>query len=212
MAKETSQETDSADGQADSPMTKADFDRIMQRLDAQSKYIARLEKGLAGKGSSAAEGRSSQAETNGDNPPGLKEQVEKIAQEQAQIRQEREALNHNKMADSIARALQKKGVQPLLAQDAAEVILSRNKSSFSLGNDGEAVFEHNGESLTTDAYSSMFLATEKGSAYLPVKNGPSRVMIPKGTSATGRQVTITSEQLATGNFDASNVENIAIAE
>jgi hypothetical protein len=74
-------------------------------------------------------------------------------------------------------------------------------------------FEHNGESLTLDAWSSMHLSTEKGQALLPVKNGPSRVSLPRGSNTTGRQVTITPEQLASGEFDpAALKDGITIAE
>lgn len=215
--KETDPEKDEKDlvdgDDNNSPVTREDFNRIMQRLDAQSKYIARLEKGLSGK-SAASEGRSSQAETNGDNPPGLKEQVEKLAQEQQVIRQERDMLNRQRIVGSLARVLQKKGVPALLAEDAAEVALNRNQGSFKLDNSGEVSFEHNGESLTLDAWSGMYLATEKGAAYIPAKYGPSRITIPKnGNSNTGRVTTITAEQLASGDFDPKAVEGgLAIAE
>jgi len=214
MAKELDPEKDLIDGDDNkSPVTREDFNRIMQRLDAQSKYIARLEKGLSGK-SAASEGRSPQAETNGDNPPGLREQVEKLAQEQSLIRQERDQLNRQKIVGSLSRVLQKKGVPALLAEDAAEVALNRNQGSFKLNDSGQVNFEHNGESLTLDAWSGMYLATEKGAAYIPAKSGPSRVSIPKaGNKNTGRTVTITAEQLASGDFDPSAVEgDIAIAE
>jgi len=211
MAKEIDSEKDHADDDGNnSPVTREDFNRIMQRLDAQSKYIARLEKGLGGKLKS--EERSSQTETS-DNPPGLKEQVEQLAREQAVIRQERDSLNRQKMVGSLARSLQKKGVPALLAEDAAEVALNRNKDAFTLGSDGEAGFSHNGESLTLDAWSSMFLATDKGKSYIPAKNGPSRVSIPSnGNNKTGRQVMITPEQLARGEFDPAALNDIVIAE
>lgn len=213
MAKALDPEKDPSEEQDNAPVTREDFNRIMQRLDAQSKYIARLEKGLSGK-STTSEDRNPRVETNGDNPPGLKEQVEKLAQEQQVIRQERDALNRQKMISSIARVLQKKGVPALLAEDAAEVALNRNQGSFKLGDSGEVCFEHNGESLTVEAFSGMYLATEKGAAYLPVKSGPSRISIPKnGNSNTGRVTTITAEQLARGEFDPAAVEgNMAIAE
>lgn len=204
-------EKDSADGDGtQSPVTREELQQLLQRLDNQSKYMARLEKQISGK-SAASEGRSSQAETNGD-PPGLKEQVEKLAQEQALIRQERESLNHSKMVGSLSRSLQKKGVPALLAEDAAEVALNRNKGKFVLGSDGEASFEHNGESLTLDAWSSMFLSSEKGASYLPTKNGPSRVVIPHTNNKSGRTVTITPEQLALGDFDPNAIGDIAVAE
>jgi len=206
-------EKDSAEGDGNnSPVTREDFDRIMQRLDAQSRYIARLEKSMGGKSTASGE-RSPQAETNGD-PPGLREQVQKLAEEQQLIRQERDQLNRQKMISSISRALQKKGVPALLAEDAAEVALNHNQGSFKLDSGGQVCFEHNGESLTLDAWSGMHLATEKGAAYLPIKSGPSKVSIPRnGSASTGRQVTLTAEQLATGNFDPAAVDgNIVIAE
>jgi hypothetical protein len=211
--KEIDQETDPADGDGnESPVTREDFNRIMQRLDAQSKYIARLEKGLSGK-STATGDRNPQAETNGD-PPGLREQVARLAEEQTVIRQERDALNRQKIVSTLSRVLQKKGVPALLAEDAAEVALNRNQGSFKLDGSGEVSFEHNGESLTVDAWSGMYLATEKGAAYIPAKNGPSRVSIPKnGNSSTGRKVTITAEQLARGEFDPAAVEgDLSVAE
>ena len=209
----TDPETDHADGDGndDSPVTRSDFNRIMQRLDAQSKYIARLEK--IGKNSASGE-RSSQAENNSDNPPGLREQVEKLAQEQQVIRQERENLNRQKMITTISRVLQKRGVPALLSEDAAEIALSRNADSFKLDGSGNVSFEHNGESLTVDAWSGMYLATEKGAALIPAKNGPSRISIPKnGGTNTGRQTMITAEQLANGDFDPAAVDGvISIAE
>jgi hypothetical protein len=210
MPKELGPEKDLADGDGNqSPVTREEFQQLMQRLDNQSRYMARLEKQLGGKSSSGE--RTPQTETNGD-PPGLKEQVEKLAQEQALIRQERESLNHSKMVGSLSRSLQKKGVPALLAEDAAEVALNRNKGKFVLGSDGEASFEHNGESLTLDAWSSMFLSSEKGASYLPTKNGPSRVVIPHTNNKSGRTVTITPEQLASGDFDPAAIGDIAVAE
>jgi hypothetical protein len=202
---------DHSEEQDDAPVTREEFGRLMQRLDAQSKYMGRLEKLIKGN-KSPAEDRSPQGD-NGDNPPGLKEQVEQLAKEQAVIRQERDSLNQQKLVGSLSRVLQKKGVNALLAEDAAEVALTRNRDSFTLGSDGEATFTHNGESLTLDAWSSMFLATEKGKALTPVKTGPSRITLPKSGSKSGKQTTITSDQLARGEYDASvPLDEIVIAD
>lgn len=202
-AKDPSEEQDNA------PITRAEFQQLMSRLDGQSKYMAKLEKLISGK--SGAEGRSSQAETNQGDPPGLRERVDALAREQEVIRQEREAINKAKVISQIARSLQKKGVRPELAEDAAEVAYSRNQGKFSLGDGGDVSFEHGGESLTLDAWSSNFVASEKGSAYLPVKNGPSKVTLPKGGNS-GRRVTITPEQLASGDYDPAALKDLQVAE
>jgi hypothetical protein len=204
----------SAEEQANAPVTIEMFNQLLTRLDQQSKYMARLEKQIGGKKSvSATEERTSQSDTNGD-PPGLREQVAKLAQEQALIRQEREQLNRSKTISAIGRALQKKGINPLLADDAAEVAHNRNQAAFQLGADGEVTYEHNGESLTLDAWGSMFLATEKGSVYAQPKNGPARISLPRSVVPNpGKATMITPEQLASGDFDPALVGGqIAIAE
>ena len=190
-----------AEEQANAPVTREEFLKLMERIDGQSKYIARLEKSISGKSAASGE-RSPQAETNVSDPPGLREQVSKIAQDMATIRQEREALDNQKIIQSLSRSLQKRGVPAYQAEIAAEVTLNHNKESFSLGDDGEAVYSHQGESLTRDAWSSMYLASEKGQSLIPTKNGPSRITLPKGGNGngSGRQVTITPEQLARGDF------------
>jgi Asp-tRNA(Asn)/Glu-tRNA(Gln) amidotransferase C subunit len=192
----------------DAPVTREEFQQLMTQMSKMSKYIAKVEKLASGKGNQTV---SESSDGNGNSEPqGLRERVEQLAKQQADILAQTERLQRGKLSAAVSRTLQKKGVPALLADDAAEVVLSRNRDKFGLNESEEAYFIHNDENINLDSWSSIFLASEKGAAYLPAKSGPQRIPLA-GRKGGAAQVTITAEQLASGNYDPASLKNAVIA-
>ena len=93
MANEPNKLPDDESASNDAPVTREEFTALSTQLQKQSRYLAKLEKLLSGKQSETV---SQNAE--GSEPQGLREKVEQLAKQQAEITAQSERLQRGKVA------------------------------------------------------------------------------------------------------------------
>lgn len=182
--------------QVNENVSRVEFQAMLERINGISRLLGRLEK-------NSAKQTETVSPSGGGEPDGLTARIKQLEEKQNRIDTENERLNKRQIANAIARTLAKNGVDPVVADDLAEVHLAKSRDAFKLNDSQEVSNVYNNEEISLDSWAKMFLATDKGSVYLKTKAGPSKVTLPNNRKAVGSKVSITSEQLANGQYDKS---------
>jgi hypothetical protein len=131
----------------------------------------------------------------------LEAKVKALEERQRQLDDRDVANARRDIATAISRALKKVGIQDFQAEDLAKVETSERLARFSVEG-GEVVFKDaaDGDTLNLDSWARVFVASDRGRAYLPTKQNP-RLGVDSRDKGGKPAKTLSLDDLAAGRFD-----------
>jgi len=137
---------------------------INTRLNGQSAAIENLRKGKQ-------EDPPTQQQKQ---PEGLEARVKALEAKDAELAAREATITSRQITQGVSAALQKHGVSDVLAADLAEVQARRLGEKLSLSESGDVLFRDaaDAEPISVDQWAGLFMATDRGKAYIPPKRNP----------------------------------------
>lgn len=173
---------------------------VVDRMNKQSGIIEKLRRGRTDEDDTQQESQQHQRQ-----PAGLEARLKALEEREAKATARESAMVRKQTTTGLARALAKAGIPNVQAEDLAEVLVNKAPDKFQLDDGGELrVTEGENEALPVAAWVGLFMATERGKAYLPAQQNPKIGDHGRGP-ATVPTRTVTREQLARGEVSSADL-------
>jgi hypothetical protein len=175
---------------------------LVTRINSQSGIIEKLRKGHTDDGSSLT---GDEPPAKGKQPDGLEARLKALEEREREQTSKEQAMTRRQTVAGLARALAKSGVQPMQAEDLAEVLVMRGGDKFKMDESGNVtVREGDAEALPVAAWAGLFMASERGKAYLPAQQNPKLGDHGRGPVPVPTR-TVTKEQLERGEVSSADL-------
>jgi hypothetical protein len=173
---------------------------VVDRMNKQSGIIEKLRRGRTGEDDEPQAEQPQQRQ-----PAGLEARLKALEEREAKATARESAMVLKQTTAGLARALARAGVPAIQAEDLADVLVGKNPDKFALDEAGDLrVKEGDDEALPAAAWAGLYLATERGKAYLPAQQNPKIGDHGRGPVTVPTR-TVTKEQLERGEVNAADL-------